>query len=215
MKALLSHSRIQRGVGAILLACFISSCTNIKNDQTRTRVEGGLGGALAGAALGALVGSQSGNAGRGALIGLAAGTAAGLVYGDHVARKKARYATEEQWLDACIAQARATNRNARAYNARLSGEITRLRVRAAQARASGDRRTLSSTRSAVARLQQESSKQLQIVNSEIASQQSAVNEATYGKTAGLRSEVSSLQDTRRSMSTNIDRLASLGNEVDV
>lgn len=215
MKAFLSHSWIRRGVATALLAAFLPSCTNIKNDQTRTRVEGGLGGALAGAALGALIGAGSGNAGRGALIGLAAGTAAGVAYGDHVARKKVRYATEEQWLDACIASARATNRNARAYNARLAGEISRLRARAAQARASGNQREISATRAAVVRLQQESRQQMEIINTEISSQQAAVNEATYSKAGGLRQEVSSLQDTRRSMSSNIDRLASLGNEVDV
>ncbi|MDL2314164.1 hypothetical protein LJC36_04190, partial [Desulfovibrio sp. OttesenSCG-928-C14] len=68
--------------------------------------------------------------GRGAAIGAGIGALVGGVtgyfVGDHIAKKKADYATEEEWLDACIAQARQLNTEAAQYNAQLKKDIAEL-----------------------------------------------------------------------------------------
>jgi len=187
-----------------------SGCTNIQDDGTRTRAEGSLGGALLGAGLGAIIGNQSGNAGQGALIGAAAGGLAGLAYGNHVANKKAAYANEEQWLNACIAQARQTNASARAYNTRLATRISELKRQVA----SGNAQQKQQAKRAIVQLQREANSELKKVDAEIRSQNTAINQTNSSRSASLRNEVSSMQGTRNSLSSNIDRLASLGNSVD-
>lgn len=198
-------------VGAILASQLIG-CTNIQDDGTRTRTEGALAGAVLGTALGAVIGAQSGNAGRGALMGAAIGGGAGLAYGNHVANKKSRYASEEQWLNACIAQARATNQRARGYNSRISARISRLRSEIASAKASGNTRALRDKKAEIINLQRETNSELKKVDGEISSQQQVLGQAS---SSSLRSEVVSLKSTRSTMSSNYDRLASLNREIDV
>ena len=62
----------------------------------------------------------------GAAVGAGVGGAAGFAYGSHVAKEKAKYASQEDWLDACIASAEKVNRENRAYNAALEKEIQAL-----------------------------------------------------------------------------------------
>jgi uncharacterized protein YcfJ len=205
--------RAQRQTISLALTVMVfasSSCTNIQNDGTRTRTEGALAGSVLGGVAGAIIGHQTGNLGRGALIGAAIGGLGGLALGNHVANKKATYRTEEEWLDACIAQARKTNANARAYNAQLSKKITTLRNQAS----SSDLAVRKKAKAAIVQLQREAKSELSKVDSEIKSQQGAAGQASGSRSASLRSEISSMQTTRSSMDTNIDRLASLGNSVD-
>lgn len=192
----------------------VSSCTNIQNDGTRTRTEGALAGAVLGAGLGAIIGNQSGNAGQGALLGAALGGLGGLAYGNHVANKKARYASEEAWLNACIAQAQQTNSSARSYNSQLSTRISALKQQIAAARASGSATQKRNAKNAIIQLQRESNAELKKVDSEIQAQQGVLGQTKNSRASSLRGEVSSLQSTRSSMRSNIDRLASLGNSVD-
>ena len=138
----------------------VTSCTNIQNDGTRTRTEGALAGAVLGAGLGAIIGNQSGSAGQGALLGAALGGLGGLAYGNHVANKKARYASEEAWLNACIAQAQQTNASARSYNSRLSSRISALKQQIAAANASGNSYQKSQAKKAIIQLQRESNAEL-------------------------------------------------------
>lgn len=207
-----AHHRL---VTAALLLFMGSSCTNIKNDQTRTRVEGGLAGTLLGAGVGAIIGNQSGNAGRGALIGAAAGGLAGLAVGDAVARKKAAYAREEARLDAAIEAAREANARARAYNNQLSGRLARLERQAAAARASGDRAELAQVGAAIKLEQREARSQLNTLDGQINTQKSTLDGASDSdRAAKLRQEISGMQSTRTSLKTSSDRLASLANSVD-
>ena len=106
---------------ALTAAALFASCTNIKNDQTRTKAEGAGGGAVAGAIIGGIFGGW-----RGAAIGAAAGGAVGYGVGAHVAHQKTKYKNQEAWLNACIAQAEKTNSHARSYNASLSDKISNL-----------------------------------------------------------------------------------------
>ncbi len=185
-------------------------CTNIQNDGTRTRTEGALAGSVIGAGLGAIIGNQSGSAGQGALIGAAAGGLAGLAYGNHVANKKSRYASEEAWLNACIAQARSTNASARSYNSKLSSRIGELRKQIA----SGSAQQKQAAKKAIVQLQREANSELKKVDSEIKAQQGALGQTKNARASSLRQEISGMQTTRSSMKANIDRLASLGNSVD-
>lgn len=201
-----------RSTAAITAIAFLASCTNIKDDQTRTRTEGTLAGGLLGAGLGAIIGHQSGNAAAGALIGAAAGGLAGLAVGDHVARKKAAYASQEAWLDACIARAEKINADARAYNRSLENKIASLRSRLASAKASGNTRELKSIKQAIIVEQRAVSSQLKTVDNEIKEQGSVVNQTGSGALSG---RVTDLRSTRSSLSSSQERLADLGNQIDV
>lgn len=200
-----------RTTAAVTAAAFISSCANIQNDQTRTRTEGALAGSVIGGGLGAIIGHQSGRGWEGALIGAAAGGLAGLAVGDHVARKKAKYASQEAWLDACIAQAEQVNRNAVAYNNSLRNKIAGLETRLAAAKRSGDAGEVRRVKQAVVALQQETSQQVKLVDTEIKEQNSVVSQ-TGSNT--LSSRVTQLRSTRSSLSSSQQRLADLGNQAD-
>ena len=112
-----------------LLATQLVACANIKDDSTRTKTEGTLTGAGIGAGVGALIGALI-DGGRGAAIGAGIGAgigaAGGYAVGKHVADKKAEYASQEDWLDDCIASSEQTNAEARQYNAKLSRDIKAL-----------------------------------------------------------------------------------------
>lgn len=88
-------------------------------DSQRTKAEGTGVGVLAGAAIGAMVGGR-----QGAVLGAALGGAAGFAWGSHVADQKAKYARKEDWLNACIADAKTTNKETRKYNASLRKKIS-------------------------------------------------------------------------------------------
>ena len=114
---------------AVLVCGPLLSCTNIKDDETRTKTEGTVAGAGAGAVLGAIVGALldgKRGAARGAAIGAALGGVAGYAYGNHVAGQKAKYAKREEWLDACLAQAEKTRRETTATNASLREDLARM-----------------------------------------------------------------------------------------
>lgn len=201
---------------ALAAAVMLTGCAGM-DDGTRTRAEGAGAGAIIGAGAGALIGQLAGGRpGRGAAIGAGIGALGGLAVGDHVARKKARYATEEAWLDACIAHAAQVNQEVRAYNQSLTNQIAQLERDIAAAQAARDARRLRDLQAAVVNLQNQANQQLKTVDTEIQAQQAAVSEASPGsKTDSLRSQVGGLQSTRSSLNQNIDRLASLNDRIDV
>lgn len=104
----------------------LGGCANIKDDSTRTKTEstgiGAAGGAAIGGLIGAIIGGKKG-ALLGAALGAAAGGTAGYAYGSHVAGQKEKYASEEEWLNACIAQAKAANQEMATYNQSLTTQI--------------------------------------------------------------------------------------------
>ena len=115
---------INAGLAAVLATALVltGACANIANDRTRTQTEGTLGGAGIGAVLGAALGAALGGrdgALKGAAIGAGVGAIAGLAYGTSVANKKEAYATEEEWLEACLAEVQTANQQAAAQNSRL------------------------------------------------------------------------------------------------
>lgn len=118
------------GLLCLSITAGVSGCANIQNDATRTKTEGALVGAGVGGGVGALVGTAIGGNATGALIGggigAILGSLTGLAAGNYVADKKAEYASREEWLDACIEEARKSNQAAVEYNAKLSKEIKEL-----------------------------------------------------------------------------------------
>ncbi len=114
---------MKRIITASLSAALIMGMTGCAQqnmtDSQRTRAEGTGIGAIGGALLGAAIGGS-----EGAAWGAALGGTAGYAYGSHVANEKAKYARSEDWLDACIYDARKVNQNTRAYNAKLSRQIS-------------------------------------------------------------------------------------------
>jgi hypothetical protein len=201
-----------QSTAAVTALAFVTSCTNIKDDGTRTRTEGALAGTAIGALAGGIIGHQSGRGVEGALLGAGIGALGGLAVGDHVARKKARYASQEAWLDACIAQAERVNANARAYNRSLQSKISNLESRYASAKSSGNKAEMRKIKQAVVTLQQESREQTKLVDSEIKEQSSVVSQTGD---SGLNSRVTQLRSTRSSLGSSQERLADLGNQIDV
>jgi|GEM_PF-915180 len=116
----------------IFVMCFsMAGCTTTgSSDAQRTRNEGTAVGVGAGALLGGLTGAFIDDDSKGGLIGAGIGAAAGGVvgyaYGDHVASQKAKYVSEEDWLDQCIASARHVNQETLVYNNQLRTDIAQL-----------------------------------------------------------------------------------------
>jgi hypothetical protein len=117
-------------ISIVVLALVASGCATM-SDSTRTKTEGAAvgagGGALLGALIGGLVGGRDG-ALLGAAIGAGAGGLTGYAYGAHVAKQKEKYASEEDWLDACVASAEKVNRETMAYNAALETDVANLQA---------------------------------------------------------------------------------------
>lgn len=125
----------------LTLAVAMGACTNIKNDSTRTRTEGGLagaaGGALVGVGAGALLGGKDKKKAMlaGAAAGALVGAAAGVAHGDAVAKKKEGYTATEDSLDARIRTAKRQLADRHTFNNGLQYEIARHQARLASIQA--------------------------------------------------------------------------------
>ena len=221
---------MRRTVIVVLMAALVcgslSSCTNIKDDETRTKTEGTLTGASIGAVLGAVLGALL-DGGRGAARGAAAGAAlggvAGYAYGSHVATQKAKYASREEWLDACLTQAEQTRQATTAYNARLREELVRLdkETRALEKAYNQGRVNRSNLRSEEQLIQKrisETEQQIQRAEAEASQQNSVVQDARAGgneekadrleaEVRGLREQVDQLKEQSAQLATMSHRMA--------
>lgn len=138
-----------------------SGCANTA-DGRKTQGQGAGIGAVGGAVIGALIGVASGdrrNIGTYAAAGAVAGGVAGFAYGTMVAKRKARYARAEQWLDQEIALAHRANTRAYAYNSSLKSRIASLQARANSARTARNKSGARAVKSEIAQLQKAASQQ--------------------------------------------------------
>lgn len=204
-------------ITGMFVVVLLAGCAQTE-DGRLTQAQGAGLGAAGGALAGALIGSLSGNAGRGALIGAAIGGTGGFAYGTHVANRKSEYASVEAWLDACIAQARQRNQEAIAYNSQLRDRVASLESRVRAARLAGNQSELRALRGQVASLRKEASQQAVVFRKEIEVQQSAISEAGPGqesRISQIRSTTSELSSTTGQIEGQVNRLASLENQIDV
>jgi uncharacterized protein YcfJ len=112
-----------------IAAALVAGCAT-GGDGQRTRMEGTAAGALIGGLVGALIDGE-----RGAAIGATLGAGAGYLVGNEIARRKALYASTEDYLNGEAARVAEFNATTRQYNARLEREISTLGVESERLRA--------------------------------------------------------------------------------
>lgn len=195
------------GIGALFAISMLTTACGNMDDGTKTVAQGGVAGALLGGAIGYAIGGESG-----AIKGAAAGGALGLAYGSSVARKKAAYASEEQWLDACIASANKDYNSAVAYNNRLENDISQLETQIAQAQSA--RQKAAAKRQLQAKIK-ETDQQLAGMSQQLNDYNAGVQQAgTSAKAGQLRKRVTQFQSTERSIQSQKNYMASLQNQID-
>ncbi len=189
----------------------LSGCANTSDGRT-TQAQGAGIGALGGAALGYLVGGQ-----KGAAVGALVGGAAGFAYGSNVAKRKAKYAKTEQWLDQEIALAHQANASAYAYNRTLKGRIAALEQKIQMARAAKNRQMLASLKSEISQISQETQR------FDMSQKQSAMDVKDVLKDAGAHSatnfhsfekEAAAFDEAAAERGRLSGRLASLRDSID-
>lgn len=205
----------RKRVWTIILICLFSmvtGCANIQDDGDRTRSEGaGAGaavGALTGAILGQILGGDTSSTLIGAAIGGAVGGAGGYAYGNHVANQKEKYAREEDWLEACLAEAQRTNKAMVDYNNDLRQQIDGLRrdTKALEHQytdAATRKARLKEKKKTVDGLARAADKELTAARSELAIQNAVVNDA---RDSGQSDYAQSLDNQLETLKANIREL---------
>lgn len=116
-------------ISIFLIFSLLSSCAGM-TDWQRTMTECTVTYTALGTGIGGIIGQLLGRNAKGTLMGLAIGAvASGIISGlycNHVADKKAQYASEQQYLKDCIGSARSVNYEVRQYNALLSKKVSSL-----------------------------------------------------------------------------------------
>ena len=205
----------------------LSGCANIKDDSTRTKTEGTLIGGSIGAVIGGAIGYAVGGK-KGLLVGAAAGAAAGggagFAYGNHVAGQKAQYAKEEEWLDACITQARAANQEIVTFNQNLTKEIEKIQqetvaLKKKKKNAKTRQAKLQARQNEVDSMLAATNKKLELARNELGAQQHAVEEAKKSEQSDfavtLDGEVENLKTNIAELEKRTKDLASLSASMSV
>lgn len=113
----------------ILIAVMALSGACATKSQETVATGAGVG-AVIGGVLGYIVGGRSG-----AAIGAAIGAGAGALVGNEVDNEQKKYATQEQWLDAQIAQTNNLNQRALAHNKSMEKKLAEMRFEEKRMRA--------------------------------------------------------------------------------
>ncbi len=210
-------------VVAIGLAALMTGCASM-SDSDRTEAQAtGIGAAL-GAVMGAIIGNQVDNPQAGAMIGGMVGAVAGNVYGNHVAARKAQFAKEEDYLNACLAQAQKVNAEAVAGNTALREEIAGLNQRVEAMLAAIQSRTAErGQRTALLQdlrsQRQAANRMLAQVTEEIRVQRELLkNEANSGaapQLAAIQDQINQLEQQKAELTAQTNQLAALSNRMSV
>lgn len=214
---------MKRSCCIVILASLLAGCASM-SDRERTQAQGAGAGAVLGAIIGGVVGHQLGYRDAGILVGAALGGAVGRAYGGHVASKKEEFASQEDYLDACLAEARRHYQEARAYNETLQTDIARMNRELDEMLAAGQRSR--SEQDALKALQEQVKARIESTNEkiealrvEIIIQNSVVaQEEESGdaqRIAELRETINRLEDQRAALQNGGDRLASMNNRFGV
>ncbi|MBM9536207.1 YMGG-like glycine zipper-containing protein [Desulfobulbus alkaliphilus] len=206
----------------ISFLALVSGCAGIQDDGDRTRSEGAATGAGIGAVTGAVLGQVFGGDTRstvvGAAIGAALGGAGGYAYGKHVANQKEKYASEEDWLEACIAEAQRTNAAMARYNDELRQQIDGLRrdteaLEHQYADAKTRNVQLKEKKKVVDGLARSADKELTAARSELAVQNAVVSEARSSGQSdyaqSLDNQLETLKDHIRELEKQTEELAAM------
>ncbi|MBU1155751.1 MAG: glycine zipper 2TM domain-containing protein [Proteobacteria bacterium] len=113
----------------ILIAVMALSGACATKSQETVATGAGVG-AVIGGVLGYIVGGRTG-----AAIGAAIGAGAGALVGNEVDSEQKKYATQEQWLDAQIAQTNNLNQRALAHNKSMEKKLAEMRFEEKRMRA--------------------------------------------------------------------------------
>jgi len=211
----------------VLVFILIAGCAGM-SDSTRTKAEGSAAGAGLGAILGAIagqiIGKDTESTLKGAAIGAAIGAIAGGAYGDHVAYKKAEYAKEEDYLNACIASTRQINGETRQYNESLRGEISGLEDEVRTLVAQYNRKKISKANLTEKQKQvqaklSEAQKKLQrakdevVIQKEVLAQGKGKSKAEQAELAKLDREIKNLQRTAEELEGQTQALAGINQSI--
>lgn len=184
----------------------MTGCTQPNmTDSQRTKAEGTGVGVLLGAGIGAAVGGR-----QGAMLGAALGGAAGFAYGSHVADQKAKYARKEDWLNACIADAKKTNRETRTYNASLRKKIKETQKLVREYRKNQASKISMFTANLSLKFEKsQAEKKLGSMDDEIKAQKRALKSARSSQRKRLSNELSKMKRERRTLKRNTKTIANL------
>ncbi|MDH3601419.1 MAG: hypothetical protein OEU26_17545 [Candidatus Tectomicrobia bacterium] len=221
---------MKKSVCLLLIIPFLLSCASM-SDKNRTRAEGTAVGTGAGAGLGALLGYAAGGS-KGAVIGAVAGAGigAGLGYawGNHVASKKADYASQEDYLDAVAQSARQVNEETRQYNASLAEEIRQLDTETATLVRQYNQKKIARSILEERRVEMEkklagAKEHLKVVETEIKIQRKVLDQEkqkvesvqAQNNLVAMETEVAELERVKAELEQQVDTLASIGARVSV
>ena len=204
----------------VLVAMVLTGCVT-GSDQGRTKVEGTVLGAAVGGLAGYLIGD-----GRGAAIGAAAGAGLGYLAGREVAKRKAQYATQEEFLDGEIARTAEHNQTMRAYNEKSRREVAGLQHEAETLRRAYDagtekQETLRARQAEVRKRLAESRQLEEDLEEELAIQTAIIQQekrelpADDPRIAKLEKEVRELQANITALSESSTQLAQIDERLSV
>ncbi len=202
-----------------LISLVVSGCAGTSSsDGERTRQEGTAVGAGAGAAIGALlgqiIGGDTGSTVAGAAIGAGIGGLFGHAYGNHVAQEKAKYAGEEDWLDACIASAEKMNQETRDYNRQLAQQLEALQKETTALHNSKlskqeKHKALVAKKNEVDNNLKEARQKLNLAKFELENQQQVAQDSTGKRSQELNDEIRQLEKSIAELEEKTTTLASL------
>jgi hypothetical protein len=211
----------------VISFCF-TGCATTGGDRQQTQQEATAVGAGVGALLGALVGAAIGNDSMGVAIGAAVGgiggAIAGQAYGTHIANEKEKFASEEEWLNECIASAEKINKETRLYNQALASEITDLDNQCAQLsekykHKSVTKQSMSTKKGQIDAKKTEVEEKIKRVQFEVENQEKVLADANKkGKTGyaeTLNEKISALNQQIKELESHTEALASLSQRMAV
>jgi len=146
------------------------------------------------------------------------GAAIGGIYGTHVANRKSKYKSTEEWLDACITQAESKHKEAVAYNQQLDNQLARLQKDVKMAKASGDKSKLTSLKREIETQRAAAEKQASAFSNEAEMQRSAVKQADgegSSRRQAHRTSTSGIETQVSIMNKNVQHDAVLESQTDV
>jgi uncharacterized protein YcfJ len=205
------------GLIVLALALPLAGCGG-SPDQNATVAQGAGAGAILGGIVGAIIGGRDG-----ALIGAAVGGVGGAAVGVHVANQKSKFASQEDYLDACINSAHQTNQQTAQYNASLAKDIRKLDRQTADLKTRYNKKkvskaTMAKRRKVVQAKLKEAKGQLAHINNEIQIQQQVLAKEK-GKApahlAKLNQELARLRATAAELERKTSQLAAIDNRMNV